>query len=208
MTDTFVPKSQDNSDDVQELPKRQRKPPGFYKDLSRGKVQVHTAAQSQGSSNFTRNFKKDKYEISQITNTLFLSGVHAIDFQKIKELGITTIINVTTHIPEWKFKGIKCYKFPVKDDPKEDISVYFDSAADIIRSVRAKKGKTLVHCHAGISRSTSLCIAYLMKYKRKGLMQAYRHIRGRRSIIRPNPGFLSQLVHFQDHLIQSSRVRG
>jgi len=207
-TDTFVPPVQNNSNDIQDLPKRERKPPGFYKDLARGKVQLRSTSTTQGTSNLTRNYNKDKYEITQVTNTLFVSGIHAITEERLRELGITAIINVTTRVPKWDIPGIKSYKFPVKDHPKADLSVYFDSAADLIRRERANGGKTLVHCHAGISRSPSICIAYMIKYKRKRLMKAYRHIRERRSIINPNPGFLSQLVHFQDYLIQSSRGNG
>ena len=44
---------------------------------------------------------------------------------------------------------------------------YFDSVADKLEDISRVGGKALVHCVAGVSRSASLCIAYLMKYQVK-----------------------------------------
>lgn len=54
-------------------------------------------------------------------------------------------------------------------------------------------GSVLIHCMAGISRSTSLIIYYLMKKYGVSYDQAYRLIKAKRPIIQPNVGFESQL---------------
>lgn len=51
------------------------------------------------------------------------------------------------------------------DVPSSNLYPYFDPVADKIKEVASRGGRTLVHCMAGVSRSSSLCIAYLMKYK-------------------------------------------
>lgn len=56
-------------------------------------------------------------------------------------------------------------QIPVWDKSDVDISVYFDEVADLIEQVRQTNGKVLVHCVAGVSRSATLCLAYLMKQK-------------------------------------------
>jgi protein-tyrosine phosphatase len=60
-------------------------------------------------------------------------------------------------------------------------------------------GKTIVHCIAGVSRSVSLCAAYLMtnvKSENKiwgksnmGSEEAVKYIKKRRRCANPNPGF-------------------
>jgi protein-tyrosine phosphatase len=55
----------------------------------------------------------------------------------------------------------------------------------------------MVHCLAGVSRSVSLCIAYLIKHRGYSYQAAYEMIKARRRIIHPNDGFIAQLKAFQ-----------
>ena len=68
-------------------------------------------------------------------------------------------------------------------------------------------GKTLVHCYLGISRSVSICVAYLMRYKeligkqnKFGAGEAVRYIRERRQYVKPNGGFMKQLLEYERYL--------
>ena len=61
-------------------------------------------------------------------------------------------------------------------------------------------GKVLVHCQAGISRSSTIVIAYLMKKKGISLETAFRETKKIRSIVEPNILFYSQLYEFESEL--------
>ena len=50
-----------------------------------------------------------------------------------------------------------------------------------------------VHCFAGVSRSSTIIIAYLMKIKGMTFEQALQFTKDKRRIISPNPGFIKQL---------------
>lgn len=71
-------------------------------------------------------------------------------------------------------------------------------------SVRRCGGKILVHCKAGISRSATICIAYLMVHKSLTLDQAFDHVRSRREIISPNMSFMQQLFEFERMLLMTN----
>lgn len=71
-------------------------------------------------------------------------------------------------------------------------------------SVRDASGRVLVHCQAGISRSATICLAYLMKRKRVRLDEAFEFVRRRRSIISPNFSFMGQLLQFESQLLATS----
>lgn len=59
---------------------------------------------------------------------------------------------------------------------------------------------------AGISRSATLCIAYLMKYDKQCLQNAYLYVRERRKSICPNNGFWRQLIAYEYALYGENSV--
>ena len=58
-------------------------------------------------------------------------------------------------------------------------------------------GKVFVHCHAGISRSTSCICAYLMLKYGLTFHKALEIVKKQRPFVRPNPGFRKQLYEFE-----------
>ncbi len=70
------------------------------------------------------------------------------------------------------------------------MGVYFDVATKFINDAIKSDGKVYVHCMAGISRSPTIVIAYLMKYEKMNLDDAYNFVKSRRWI-GPNTGFVT-----------------
>lgn len=56
--------------------------------------------------------------------------------------------------------------------------------------------RILFHCHAGISRSSAVAIAYYSKLKGMMLDTTYRFMKEKRPIIRPNNGFMLALTNY------------
>jgi protein-tyrosine phosphatase len=50
-------------------------------------------------------------------------------------------------------------------------------------------GKVLVHCNAGVSRSSTFVIAYIMKFESLDFDSAFNKVRSVRPSIRPNVSF-------------------
>lgn len=67
-------------------------------------------------------------------------------------------------------------------------------------SVASEQGKVLVHCRAGVSRSATICIAYLMQKQGLSLDSAFEFVVSRRPIIDPNLNFIQQLQKFETYL--------
>ncbi|XP_034996135.1 dual specificity protein phosphatase 14 [Zootoca vivipara] len=146
--------------------------------------------------------------IAQLTPFLYISkGSVASNRQLLLARGITCIVNATIELPNFNFPEFEYVKVPVADMPTAPISLYFDSVADKIQSVARKHGVTLVHCAAGVSRSATLCIAYLMKYQNVTLLEAYNWVKSRRPVIHPNVGFWRQLIDYERELYGRNTVK-
>ena len=84
----------------------------------------------------------------------------------ILENGIGSVItaikgrNLSDRIP----KHIEYLYVPAVDSERFDISFYFSDTCEFIMEER-KRTNVLVHCMAGISRSVTLVMAYLMEWK-------------------------------------------
>jgi predicted protein tyrosine phosphatase len=70
----------------------------------------------------------------------------------------------------------------------------------------AANEQVLVHCLAGISRSATVVLAYLMQSHRMTFRDAIVHVKSRRPIVYPNSGFLRQLVAFERSLYGEESV--
>ncbi|KAJ8247149.1 hypothetical protein GJAV_G00259310 [Gymnothorax javanicus] len=132
------------------------------------------------------------------------SAYHASRKDMLDTLGITALINVSANCPN-HFEGHYQYKsIPVEDNHKADISSWFNEAIEFIDSVRNTGGRVFVHCQAGISRSATICLAYLMRTNRVRLDEAFEFVKQRRSIISPNFSFMGQLLQFESQVLASS----
>ncbi|XP_068238830.1 dual specificity protein phosphatase 18-like [Palaemon carinicauda] len=141
-------------------------------------------------------------QVSPIESWLYLSGARAVKPPKLKDLGITCVIDCTVELPSLPIDGTELVKVLVSDTSASILDNHFDTIADKIEEVRRCKGRVLVHCVAGVSRSPALVLAYLVKHRGMSLREAFLHVRSVRPNVRPNAGFFSQLIEFE------RRIRG
>ena len=132
-------------------------------------------------------------KISPITNNIYLSGIMvAQDINKIKEYNISCIVNCTKTIQNY-FDNITYLRVPVDDTSNQNIEQYFDETYNFIENCINENKNVLVHCHAGISRSSTILIAYFMRKNNWDLQKALDFLRSKRSIVNPNSDFIKAL---------------
>lgn len=84
-------------------------------------------------------------------------------------------------------------RIKMEDVPSQSLVQIVPRAIAFLRQCRADGVRVLVHCSAGISRSATIVIAYLILEHKMSLESAYIHVRARREVICPNLGFMQQL---------------
>lgn len=127
----------------------------------------------------------------------------AHDKSSIDTYGITHILNLDNANVENKFTDELNYKnVNIQDTNDFDIKKVFEDCFDFIDEGR-RYGNVLVHCSGtiGLSRSTTICVAYLMDKEKKKLDDALTAVKEARSFVKPNEGFMKQLKEFEVKLL-------
>ncbi|ORY37477.1 phosphatases II, partial [Rhizoclosmatium globosum] len=92
---------------------------------------------------------------------------------------------------------VKMYDFPIEDTPVAPIRWIFEKCCEVIEAARLLGENVLIHCHAGVSRSSTIVLAYLMRFQRLTLYEAWLLTYKARPIIRPNEGFARALQELE-----------
>ncbi|XP_037095071.1 dual specificity protein phosphatase 7-like [Syngnathus acus] len=115
------------------------------------------------------------------------------------QYNIKYILNVTPNLPNmFEHDGRFRYKqIPISDHWSQNLSQFFPEAISFIEEARSKQCGVLVHCLAGISRSVTVTVAYLMQRLNLSLNDAYDFVKRKKSNISPNFNFMGQLLDFE-----------
>nr|DAD34418.1 TPA_asm: hypothetical protein HUJ06_005058 [Nelumbo nucifera] len=148
--------------------------------------------------------KKDKLaffdkECSRIADHIYLgSDAVAKNREILRQNGITHVLNCVGFVCPEYFKSDLVYKtLWLQDSPSEDITSILYDVFDYFEDVREQGGRVFVHCCQGVSRSTSLVIAYLMWRDGQSFEDAFQYVKAARGVTNPNMGFACQLLQCQ-----------
>ena len=118
-----------------------------------------------------------------LTDFLYLGDrVTASDIDRLRSLQITHVLNATEDIAnffEAMTPRLSYHRCPIRDqsDAAAAMSAQFADCAAFLDGCRARGGRALVHCRAGVSRSATIVIGYLMHAERLDLKTALHHVR-------------------------------
>lgn len=140
----------------------------------------------------------------QIVPFLFLGNEeNSTDLESLERNNIRYVLNVTHNLAnkfEGHGRGIKYMKIPIEDHWSQNLASFFPQAIAFIEEARQKRVGVLVHCLAGVSRSVTVTLAYLMQKHKMPLNDAYDLVKKRKANIAPNFNFLGQLLDFESLL--------
>ncbi|XP_054890056.1 protein phosphatase Slingshot homolog 3 [Poeciliopsis prolifica] len=143
---------------------------------------------------------------SKIFDYLYLgSEWNAADFEELQKNNVGYILNVTREIDNFFPESFSYMNIRVYDVEATDLLSHWPNTYNFIKSARKSGQAVLVHCKMGVSRSASTVIAYAMKQQHWSLDEALSYVRDRRSIVKPNDGFLKQLQTYSGILNASQQ---
>ncbi|KAG8129885.1 hypothetical protein E2320_016496 [Naja naja] len=164
----------------------------------------------------------------QILPNLYLGCARdSANMDTLAKLGIHYILNVTPNLPNlFEKNGDFHYKqIPISDHWSQNLSqVHYNELPKFVQRSKRKGDLDtlvsnvhywpvtlryealsrncgiLVHCLAGISRSVTVTVAYLMQKLNLSLNDAYDLVKRKKSNISPNFNFMGQLLDFEKSL--------
>jgi len=151
--------------------------------------------------------KKEQFHAHKVSPDLNLylgSYPSSLQYDYLKERNVTNIVSIILAVaapPKTpKFRDTFDY-LVVKglDRPSQVLISHFEDVHAFIDE-GLKNGGVLVHCMAGVSRSATIVISYLMSRQNMTLAAAKQQVKSARNIIYPNEGFIKQLKHYESHL--------
>ena len=144
---------------------------------------------------FVMENEEEKKILSTILeNKLYLSGEYSSQNKEIlKSNGITAILNCTTKLPNHFKEEFFYLNLDLEDDDKQNIESTFEISHKFI----SENEKILIHCQAGVSRSPTIILSYLIKFENFNLKDAMNFVRKKRNIVFPNVGFVYQLIEYE-----------
>lgn len=144
-----------------------------------------------------------------VYDNLYVGDLYSLQSQKlVKDEGITAIVRLDLASREklnWNSDD-----FVVLDAAFEDTKSIPDGTISkvtkfIHQQIEADR-TVLIHCAAGISRSVSLTIAYLIEYEDMSLAEAFGTVREGRTQAYPHENLLISLIEHYDLPYNTSRV--
>ncbi|KAJ0180045.1 hypothetical protein K1T71_004636 [Dendrolimus kikuchii] len=163
-------------------------------------------ALSSGSSSECEDMHghtQQDFPIEILPNLYLGNSTNSEDCDALARHNIKYVLNVTPDLPntfEAEGCGINYLKIPIADHWSQNLAVHFPQAIRFIEEAMSARCGVLVHCVAGVSRSVTVTLAYLMQRHRLCLRDAFELVRSRKTDIAPNFHFMRQLHSFERDL--------
>ncbi|XP_027718095.1 serine/threonine/tyrosine-interacting-like protein 1 isoform X1 [Vombatus ursinus] len=139
------------------------------------------------------------YPVEIVPGEVYLgTSRQACNPQMHKHLKVKAHVNVCLETAPF-FEGDKKNFLHIKvtDSPEEDLFSHFRQATHFMDAHVNLGSVVLVFSTQGISRGCTMVLAYLMHRNKESLRRSWAHVQNCKNNIRPNRGFVQQLVNWE-----------
>jgi protein-tyrosine phosphatase len=146
--------------------------------------------------------------MSKIIENLYLGNIDDVQSVKfIRENNIKLIINAAIEVIVPIHEDVNIImNLQWHDSMEQSINFCFlDYLTNVIHSFLKENKAVLVNCFAGISRSSTIVIAYMMKYHNMTFDEAFNYVQSKRWIVNPNPNFRMILKNYERYLLNTKQ---
>ena len=162
---------------------------------------IYTAySKLRGNYHYYLPYTKE-FQATQITENLYIGDIYSL-YQRefLKQNGITHVVSVVLGISPPYPNDFKYLTLNAIDEEKQNLIDKFDDAITFIDKAINENGKVLIHCICGVSRSVTICSAYLIYKNYYQVNEVIEMIKSKRKVANPNESFVEQLnIFYKNH---------
>eukprot|EP00048_Salpingoeca_helianthica_P021123 m.10498 g.10498 ORF g.10498 m.10498 type:complete len:238 (+) comp5614_c0_seq1:3-716(+) len=145
--------------------------------------------------------------IDRVLDSLYIGSSNGSRLEVTTENKFTHVVSLCVEGPAARVEGVSYLVFPVLDNDDEDLTKEIATAIEFIHAARLAGGRVFVHCRAGVSRSSTIVLAYLLATTPLTLTECFAALKAARDMVQPNPGFWQQLLRFESEEAPALRAR-
>ena len=136
-------------------------------------------------------FEKEPSYNEIIANVYIGNYKFALDAELLIKEGITYILNCGNGLKNFYEKEnlFKYLYIPLYDSEAQKLDKYLETTNKFIKEGSENGNKILIHCGAGMSRSATICLMYMIIEKKFKFSDAYTLMKQKRKCVMPNPNF-------------------
>ncbi|XP_019343797.1 dual specificity protein phosphatase 22-A-like [Alligator mississippiensis] len=144
--------------------------------------------------------------MSKVVKGLYLGNIRdSEDKENLARNGVTHILSVHNNAKP-VLEDVTYLCISASDSSAQNLIQHFKECIKFIHECRLHGGGCLIHCLAGVSRSTTILVAYLMTVTDLSWEECLAATRAVRSYVSPNFGFQQQLQEYERTLLKEYRA--
>ena len=146
------------------------------------------------TTGFVIDTKPDNIPACILDNFLYLGSQDCVERSILDKYKINHVLSLGIETPPFENSENFTVKFiECLDLPKSNLDKVLRESNEFIEKCQNANGRILVHCNAGVSRSSSVVIGYLILMRNLEFNEAFDLVKSKRPCIQPNVGFVKQL---------------
>ncbi|XP_047220076.1 dual specificity protein phosphatase 22-A [Girardinichthys multiradiatus] len=144
--------------------------------------------------------------MNKVVDGLYLGNIRdSENRESLSKNGITHILSVYNNAKP-VYEDITYLCIHAADASSQNLLQHFKECIAFIHECRLNGGACLVHCLAGVSRSTTMVVAYLMTVTHCSWEECLSAVKAVRSFVGPNYGFQQQLQEYENTKVSEYRA--
>lgn len=169
-----------------------------FRELPKNMQDIVTGHEHVWNKKVRDNVAKDPLvfdDLDEVCENVWIGSYNcARDEDLLQSHGIHNVLNMASECNyTFSARGMRLVKIGIDDGRLSNIGV-FEKAAEVIADSVSYGEPIMVHCAAGVSRSVTAVVSYLMLYKQIGLRDAMVMIQSKRSVANPHPLLVRTLI--------------